>query len=66
MNERKKYWRKCPQCGSKEFITGRTVDIEYHHYPGKKIVKTVSSDYPFTFDCLKCGFRDISDHTIQG
>jgi len=59
MEKIRNHWKKCPNCGSKHFATGRTFDVTYYHHPGRKIERVTSSDYPLTFQCMDCNYNEI-------
>ena len=52
--------RKCPECGSRHYQRGRTIDIEYIHDPPKPVRRMVEThSMPWKFTCLECGYEEF-------
>ena len=52
-------YQKCPQCGSRHYVRGRTIDIEYTHEPPKPVRREMLTGHmPWVFKCLDCDYEE--------
>lgn len=50
-------YRKCPECGSKHYKRGRSLDIDYIHDPPNPVRRVENPcNMPWVFECLECGY----------
>ena len=50
-------YKRCPECGSRHYQRGKTIDVDYIHDPPKPVKIVVDrSNMPWVFKCLKCGY----------
>ena len=50
-------YRKCPECGSRNYEKGQTGSKIITFKNGKRITRTIWCDAGY-FECLKCGYRE--------
>ncbi len=59
MTQTPRTYRKCPECGSRHYKRGHTIDVDYIHDPPKPVQRIVDdTNMPWIFKCLDCGYEE--------